>query len=250
MAAGLLLFGLIAVWVAGGFKAKTREGTDLAKQHPQDAHTAQPEAERESGRAKAETELNEERLYDARMTNLLRYWEDANIEPLQQGLVEQLPANQGGIDRRGFEWFYWQRKISPGPMTLSGHADVVHSVAFSPDGKRLASASGDGTAKVWDAGTGQETLTLKGHTGWVTSVAFSPDGKQLASANGDGTVQVWDAGTGQETLTLKGHTGRVVSVAFSPDGKRLASAGTDKTVMVWDARPLDADPATTGQTPR
>jgi len=81
-------------------------------------------------------------------------------------------------------------------------------------------------------------------------VAFSLDGKRFASAGQDRTVKVWDAVTGQETLTLKGHTGEVHSVAFSPDGNRLASAGTDKTVMVWDARPLDADPATTGQTPR
>ena len=108
-------------------------------------------------------------------------------------------------------------------------------MAFSPDGQRLASASGDETVKVWDAATGQETLTLKGHTGAVKSVAFSPDGKRLASASCDQTVKVWDAATGQETLTLKGHTGVVTGVAFSPDGKRLASASQDRTVKVWDA---------------
>ena len=87
-------------------------------------------------------------------------------------------------------------------------------MAFSPDGKRLASASGIGTVKVWDAATGQETLTLKGHTerrlGGCPSVAFSPDGKRLASGSVDGTVKVWDAATGQEIRTLKGHTGLVV----------------------------------------
>ena len=93
-------------------------------------------------------------------------------------------------------------------------------MAFSPDGKRLASGSADGTVKVWDALTGQETLTLKGHNGRVASVAFSPDGQRIASGSRDGTVKVWDALTGQETLTLKGHTKGISSVVFSPDGQR------------------------------
>jgi WD40 repeat protein len=74
------------------------------------------------------------------------------------------------------------------PLTLKGHTDWVHSVAFSPDGKRLASASGDQTVKVWDIARGQEKLTLKGHTGTVISVVFSSDGKRLASASRDNTL--------------------------------------------------------------
>jgi putative hemolysin len=121
-------------------------------------------------------------------------------------------------------------------VTLRGHTDVVSSVCFSPDGKRLASASRDQTVKVWDARTGQEQLTLQGHTAPVLGVCFSPDGQRLASASEDKTVKVWDAALGKEVLTLKGHRGGVPGICFSPDGRRLASASWDRTVKVWDAQ--------------
>jgi predicted NACHT family NTPase len=109
-------------------------------------------------------------------------------------------------------------------LALAGHTNTVNGVAFSPDGTRLATASLDNTAKVWDAASGQEVFTLAGHTAEVLGIAFSPDGTRLATASTDQTGKVWDAASGQEVLTLAGHTNRVSSVAFSPDGRRLASA--------------------------
>ena len=121
-------------------------------------------------------------------------------------------------------------------LTIKGHDAEIWRLAFSPDGTKLASASQDGTAKVWDAATGDELLSLRGHTlGGVNSVTFSPDGKRLATAGDDNTVRVWDAATGQELLRLSGHTDPVLDVMFSPDGKHVASASVDQTAMIWHA---------------
>jgi uncharacterized protein YjiK len=123
----------------------------------------------------------------------------------------------------------------PELVLQTGHTGSVFSVSFSPDGKRLATASGDRTAALWDAASGQKLRTLKGHTSDVESVSFSPDGKRLATGSNDNTAAMWDAASGEKLRTLKGHTHEVHSVTFSPDGKRLATASSDHTVALWDA---------------
>jgi WD40 repeat protein len=107
-------------------------------------------------------------------------------------------------------------------------------VAFSPDGKLLASAGASSDVQLWDVATRKELQPFKGHTRWVRFCAFSPDGKTLASAGLDKTLRFWDVAARAEIAKLGGHQRRVHFVTFSHDGKLVATAGMDRTVDLWD----------------
>lgn len=134
------------------------------------------------------------------------------------------------------------RAVSRCAASISGHGEAILATSFSPESSsKMASGSGDNTARIWDCDTGTPLHTLKGHTSWVLAVSWSPDGKILATGSMDNTVRLWDPKTGQALGgPLKGHTKWITSLCWEPyhtqqPGKpRLASASKDGTVRIWD----------------
>jgi len=165
-------------------KAKRQEAIALKQQLL--AEEAARQAKLEEQKTKKENIRAEGMLYANNLALAQAAWNENNAAVANDYL------DKCRWDYRGWEHDYLYTLIAQPKSTLKGHTSYVHSVTFSPDGKRLASASADMTVKVWDAATGQESLTLKGHTDPVWSVTFSPDGKRLASASNDQTVKVWD----------------------------------------------------------
>jgi hypothetical protein len=175
-------------------------------------------AARLSARAIAKDREAHHLLYVADINLVQQAWEQNNL-----GLAHELLKETAGFPERGFEWFYWQRQMHRELKTLRGHRGIVQAVAFSPDGRWIATGSQDATARVWDLESGQRRVTCTGHMDDVTSVAFSRDGQKLATSSMDHTARVWDLTSSQALFTLRGHTGAVQSVAFAPDGQRLVT---------------------------
>ena len=130
----------------------------------------------------------------------------------------------------------WDAANGQETLTLKGHTQLVTSVAFSPDGKRIVSGSWDKTIKVWDAASGQRNphpqgAHERGHERGVQPGRQTDRQRQLRTRRS----RCGTRPAASETLTLKGHTNEVTSVAFSPDGKRIVSGSRDNTVKVWDA---------------
>ncbi len=135
-------------------------------------------------------------------------------------------------------WDISQNNLPTGPQEFIGHEFGIWNVAFSPDGTRLASASLDGTAKLWDVQSGQVLQTFLGHESFVYAVTFSPDGTQIATASQDGMAKIWNVENG-EFIREVSHdddvpNNGVIGVDFSPDGRRLATASQDNSVKIWD----------------
>ncbi len=247
----LLLLALVAVVASVGYVREAeqrleaeRQG-ELARAAESKALSAETKARDEAETAtrmatdeRRARQAARQNLYVANLRLAQQAWEANLVDHMLQLLEEADRRQPGDEDLRGFEWHYLWQQGHPEVQTLRGHGDELIDVAFSSDGQRLASASRDGTVKLWEVASGQELRTLEGDGNWgrnaAFNVAFSSDGQRLASASRDGTVKLWEVASGKVLRTLKGHPQAVINVAFSPDSRRLASASNDRTVKLWE----------------
>jgi WD40 repeat protein/tRNA A-37 threonylcarbamoyl transferase component Bud32 len=149
------------------------------------------------------------------------------IRTLEGHKVREIPADIGRL-------LQLRRPGAERASTTFQLITAICDVAYSPDGKVLATASADSTIKLWDSGTGKELHTLRGHQHPVLCVAFSPSGKGLVSGSLDQAVRLWSVATGEPMRLYQGHREQVVAVSFRPDGQRLATGSGDGTVILWD----------------
>ncbi len=179
---------------------------------------------------------SEERFRYANQIRLAAQALESSDLPLLNKLLEDARPGFFEADQRGFEWAYLARRskeLSSAPQAIMIQHSAVDSVAYSPDGKLLATAGMDMVIRLWDVATGQQIKTFEGHKGWLVWVAFSPDGKRLVSGAFERSAKVWDVESGQVISTINGESVGIGWFAFLPDGKTIAGADGDK-IRFWD----------------
>jgi len=198
-----------------------------ARQSAEVAATAEAEARQD---AELQADLALSRQLAAQSANQLSgsKWEAAMLVAIEAGRAADT-----------LEAFAALRQVIAHPgrtlMILSGHTRPVEQAVWNADESRILTASGDGTARVWDARTGEELVTLLGHTDRVEQAVWNSDESRILTASGDNTARVWDAETGDELLTLSGHSGDVSQAVWNSDENRILTASDDGTAQVWDA---------------
>jgi len=166
-----------------------------------------------------------------------RHLKDGNVADAQV-IIGEVLANRNSAAARSpsaINVFQEVRAADTRLAVLSDHDGPVIGAAFSPDGTRIVTASGDQTARVWDVATATQLAVLSGHTNGVYTASFSPDGQRIVTASRDRTARIWDATTGKALAVLTGHGADVYTAVFSPDGRHVLTASEDGTARIWDA---------------
>lgn len=162
-----------------------------------------------------------------RLAEFAHRYLDADNHNVIRALLEAFCYNDHPDKTHRLPWNY----------ALIGHSRSVNSIAFSPNGRKLATGSSDNTAKIWDLKSRKDELTFEGHSGGINSMAFSPSGHSLATGSWDKAVKIWDLTSGKAELTLEGHSSGINKLAFSPDEHKISTWSYDRTAKVWDLTP-------------
>jgi WD40 repeat protein len=193
------------------------------------------EAERRKEEAVRERDAAKQNLYYADVRLTAADVAAGHLGRARRALLSHLPA-QADVDRRGWEWYFLLGRADASQMSLVGHTGRIRGLAWSPDGRWLASAGADGSARIWDASTGKEVRAFKDGRMQKHGVAWSPDSKRLAwsSVANDSVLRIWDRETDRVDVLRSGQEDSVRGVAWSPDGRLVATSGL-ATTCVWDA---------------
>ncbi len=174
------------------------------------------------------------KAYDCVLENVILDRTDATIEQFKYAHKRKLLKNSIDLLKDQFE----KTKIKTLLNTCRrgfGHSSPVNSLAYSPDGRHIASGSDDGSIKIWEADSGKALLILSGYPFPVNSVAYSPNGRHIASVSWDDSIKIWEADSGKSLLTLSVHSYTVNSLAYSPDGRHIVSGSDYGSIKIWEA---------------
>ena len=248
--AGLVLVGLIGSTVAAGYFRQEQHKTAIERDNAKAARAEADQARDAQEQLRIAADLDRQNAVDARESALVAQQQtqrslyfaniqmanaalaSGNYERQQDLLAPWSPMDADAHDLRSFEWYYLLSQNALDHQVLQGHTHDVRSIAWHPDGTRVASGARDDTMRIWDAETGQLLRTIE-NDGSIWALAWSPEGDRLASVSGPELI-IWDGETGQDLATFHAHENFVADVVWSPDGQRLASACWDKTVRIWD----------------